>query len=638
MQEKFRIEKKRTPELTFHATGDAIASMEASKDDSTTDETTWNDLVEWVQGGAKEESSNNLSGYVHPALTLRGTGPSRGVKATAPIAKGELLIRISSDRVLSGATETIGDDDTGKAPASPWLKCVGAFLKAKRNRNQQGDGNSLPLNYTPYLNSLPTLNEYETLHNWSTESNEIESFLKGTTLGNLVSLDRSTKGIQTRYRNSVEPYLIKVGAIDNRNVAHEKKKNIGDIDGIETSADYRSFLEASMCISTRGFHLLPTTTPTEPTAATTKSYDGPFLLPIIDLLNHDPQRACTTLKRHQSNETTTRSYFAMVAERNIADGEEIFHSYGSEMTSAQLLQTFGFVPRNHSTEALAAATSDPPKVAQFSTPVGLSARDHLVAASRALKASSFPDTVMDRIRAQSKDSTEGDDGYDDDDSFWEVCDIPDRFKMASNDTFLVSSSQARGNNNESLLTEDIVTLMTAQFLPQDAFEEIFPTRENTSNEVQLDLSILTEDYYLGMLVCKSLLVAFFLKARDYCADNGGEEDKEKSGTAESTDFVAKAISGATPSGVVREYISTLIEKEASRIRQRLDTVESARAATTTLREIYGCTIRIEELTNLCAFCKEIEGLMAELSLDDNCYGDEGTDNDPPHKRARLELS
>jgi hypothetical protein len=34
----------------------------------------------------------------------------------------------------------------------------------------------------------------------------------------------------------------------------------------------------------------------------------------------------------------------MIAERNIEKGEEIFHSYGNDLSSAQCLQTFGLAP------------------------------------------------------------------------------------------------------------------------------------------------------------------------------------------------------------------------------------------------------------------------------------------------------
>jgi hypothetical protein len=644
-------------------------NREDSKDDLSS-EAVWINLVRWVQDGkgTDDGSSSSTGGYVHPSLSLRGNGPSRGIKATAPIAKGELLIRLGSRHVLSGSTETETTDDdetattvTTTTTASPWLKCVGAFLKAKRKQQKAGNDNSS--GHGPYLNSLPSMKDYETLHKWSTQD-EVEPFLKGTTLGNLVALDRTTKGIQTRYRDSVEPYLQKVGAIVGTVTERETSD---DNEVMETNADYQSFLEASMCISTRGFHLLPATDPkeTETTTTTTgttdnknnnNSYDGPFLLPVIDLLNHDPKNTCTTLRRHQgtgNNGGDDDGCFVMVAEREIAKGEEIFHSYGSDMTSAQLLQTFGFVSRKHSSDAVAAAASDPPKVSQSATPVGLRAKDHLIAAARSLKASTFPDTVMDRIRTQKGQSTVRDDEEDEGDYFWEVCDIPDRPNMAFDDEFLVSASQARDTNGGFLLTEDTITLMAAQFLPGDAFDIIFPSGDDASNTVRLDRSILIDDYYLGMLVYKSLLVALFLKARDYCGDTDANGEENKNAKEESADSIAKAISGAAPAGSVGRYLSSLLKNETARIRELLEKA-NAKGTTTmvrvrTEREIYGRTIRNEELTNLWTFCKEIEDLMATLSLggggENESDGekpkaapqhDRNVEDDSPHKRARVE--
>ena len=662
------------------------------------DDVVWTDLIRWVQDGkgtndddidpSSSSSSSSTGGYVHPSLALRGKGPSRGIKATAPIAKGELLIRIGSRHVLSGATETETIDDeitaaasaastsTSTSTASPWLKCVGAFLNAKRTQQTAGsNGNSA--GHGPYLNSLPSMKDYETLHKWSTQD-EVEPFLMGTTLGNLVGLDRSTKGIQTRYLDSVEPYLHRIGAIDGKRTESEKETSEDKNEVMETNnTEYQSFLEASMCISTRGFHLLPAidTKEAETVAGTigtandgsknkdNNGYDGPFLLPVIDLLNHDPQNSCTTLRRHQgtgNEDGGADSWFVMVAEREIAMGEEIFHSYGSNMTSAQLLQTFGFVSRKHSSDAVAAAASDPPKGSQTATPVGLRAKDHLIAAARSLKASTFPDSVMDHIRTKKgqstvRDSEEENDEEDEDDCFWEVCDIPDRPDMASDDEFLVSASQAHDTNGGFLLTEDTVTLMAAQFLPGDAFDEIFPSGDDAPNTVRLDRSILIDDYFLGMLVCKSLLVALFLKARDYCDDEGKANAKD-----ESAEFIAKAISGAAPAGFVGRYLSSLLKNETARIRELLETVNDVKGATATTtmvrvrteREIYGRTIRTEELTNLSTFCKEIEDLMATLSLGEGGENesvsdveeqtaaapqhDRDVEDAPPHKRARAE--
>ena len=51
-------------------------------------------------------------------------------------------------------------------------------------------------------------------------------------------------------------------------------------------------------------------------------YRGPFLLPIIDLLNHSSieNKKCTTLRRDTSS---SNGGFYMIAERHIIKGEEI---------------------------------------------------------------------------------------------------------------------------------------------------------------------------------------------------------------------------------------------------------------------------------------------------------------------------
>ena len=111
--------------------------------------------------------------------------------------------------------------------------------------------------------------------------------------------------------------------------------------GADSTDEERRFRQACMCISTRGFHLSSNN-------EDTSSWSGPFLLPLIDLLNHNPAQSCTTLQRDDTND------FIMIAERELARGDEVFHSYGKDLSSAQVLQTFGFVPRE-STRLMAAA-------------------------------------------------------------------------------------------------------------------------------------------------------------------------------------------------------------------------------------------------------------------------------------------
>jgi len=612
-------------------------------------------------------AQNGNGGYVHPSLNLEGIGPSRGVVATDSIRKGELLIRIPSDRVLSGEETSIEAgrmeaDAEAKAQSitvSPWLRCVGAFLRAKQSPNTACHSQT----YEPYLRSLPAFEEYETLQQWSLED-EVEPFLRGTTLGSLVRIDRETQGIQTRYRQSVKPYLRRIGAIHETEKGSNEQNEAANDKDIETETKteavedktYQCFLEASMCISTRGFHLLPTanndSSNTNSRANTNDKYGGPFLLPVIDLLNHDPRRACTTLRRYATNNNTQKgtSCFQMIAERDILEGEELFHSYGTDLTSAQLLQTFGFVPREHSeryvdvdVDVEIARTA--PMVVVTSTPVGLRTRDHFVAAARRVKESSFPKSLVRRLqqtqgRAQKNNTQEENEDDEDEDCFWDVHEIPDRPMMSNapepgnsssaaeaDEEVLIAARATSGKAGQFLLTESLITLIIAQFLPEDAFLEIFPGGNNDT-DVRLDRSILMEDWYLGMLVCQSLLVAIGLKCKEYrCVADvlGTESDKTKADLdtndeKEATNAVRNSASGNIASAIGRR-LSSMLRGEAGKIENLLQ-----KKANGNDRELYGRTIRIEEMKNLAAFCDEIETLMSSLSLDDD-----GSDDDDDEK-------
>ena len=87
--------------------------------------------------------------------------------------------------------------------------------------------------------------------------------------------------------------------------------------------------------------------------ATAGPYLGPFLLPVMDLLNHSdsPKHKVTTFQR----DGQTKDFY-MMAERDIEEGEEILHSYGDKLTAAQLLLTFfgrHILQRQHAPEQLA---------------------------------------------------------------------------------------------------------------------------------------------------------------------------------------------------------------------------------------------------------------------------------------------
>ena len=169
------------------------------------------------------------------------------------------------------------------------MQCVVAYYYAM---NHDKD------NWKPYLDSLPKT--FETLFQWS--DTEIKTFLKGTTLGTMVMADRTSGSMTAQYQTAVRPVLAELGLLSS----------------LEQEDEMTAFQNACMCISTRGFHY---SSKDDQESSSIMSYPGHFLLPIIDLLNHNPAKKCTTLQYSDG-------FFCMIAERPIAQGEEIFHSYG----------------------------------------------------------------------------------------------------------------------------------------------------------------------------------------------------------------------------------------------------------------------------------------------------------------------
>ncbi|OEU09168.1 SET domain-containing protein [Fragilariopsis cylindrus CCMP1102] len=748
-----------------------------TKKETTTDNSNklWSDLVEWVnnsssananarnayniktgdggnsrsRSGSDDHEDNNedndedVGGYVHPSLLLKQEGEgdkssSRGIFTTTTITKGELLLRIPSYLIISGESESSSKTTTTatatataaalKPKVSSWLKCIGEFIRLKKisTEEENKNNNSYQL---PYLNSLPNYTAYETLHNWSSSTststsstttknnnkNEEDdlSFLTGTTLGNRVLHDRTNNITKLQYENSIKPYLKQLGLL---------------VLSDDTNKNYELFLEASMCISTRGFHVLPTTTTTDTTTTNTDItpntdpfYNGPFLLPVIDLLNHNPNMACTSLQRiktTKSKSNSTNTYFTMRADRNIHQEEELYHSYGHNLTSAQLLQTFGFVPiqytdrvlqhveveeeeidnesksksmtdndnnnnnNNNVTATSATTTSNHTNTNTNTTsslftftPVSLKTEKHLLAATKHIKksktVSSYPDKLQKMIQKKSIGRSRDNNENDDNDLYWDVHDIPTRFMndfiMIPNNEFLIQSSSSLCSNSSSednininnngnndppplplLLTEDMITLLAIQFLPEEAYLEIFPSSSasaishDTSNNsismgsssIRLDRSILVNDYYLGMLVCYSLLMAIQLKSKEYndittttttTSDNEVDNDNENDTSVE-VEVLVLGRSLVTMCQQEKDQIQTILRSYSANSGE--PQCEQQRKQ----RELYGRTIRLEEMINLYQFYMEIQQLMTTIlqqsqsqqNLNEN---DDDNDND-----------
>ena len=88
------------------------------------------------------------------------------------------------------------------------------------------------------------------------------------------------------------------------------------------------FRRALALVLSRGFH--------------DHSMEGPHLVPVVDLLNHHCQKACTCPSLEYSGD---KFQFRMYAHRDIEAGEEVYNTYG-DLSDAQLLRSYGFVHKD----------------------------------------------------------------------------------------------------------------------------------------------------------------------------------------------------------------------------------------------------------------------------------------------------
>ena len=473
--------------------------MEAQKEDD--NQKIFQGLKQWVE---------EAGGEIHSSIELRGQ-ENRGLFATKAIKKGELLIRLPSALAVSG--EKLPKKFKDRV-ASPWLRCLSSLYLAQDDKH-----------WKPYILSLPS--KYDD-HLWQWKDEEID-YLGGTALGETLRADREEGSLQGRITHYVLPYL-----------RFLKIPNASD--------SLQVFKQLSMCISTRGFHMQPpedgeaevAEASDKKPAAKTK-YVGPFLLPVIDLLNHSDTNKTTTLQRDQGT-----GAFCMIAERDVSEGEELTHSYG-DLTASQLLQTFGFVPIGR---ALAAET-------QNITPAMISKRA-LVDACESVKKSSYP---KDLVATMEQYNIEGD--------TFELDDAKGRNLLFLSDQFLITPS-ATGN----YLSDEIVTLCCTQLLPNEVYYEIFGAEPK-----QLLGQEVLEDYYLGKLVLMAILTAYKNTLKKF-----------------------RPLSGVP--GVSVE------ETDDKAILQQLLSIE--KHDNSTLRAMYGITIRLEEKKGLEELRNEVITLISSL--------------------------
>ena len=470
--------------------------------------------------------------------------------------------------------------------ASPWLRCLASLMNAwchsSGRENQKEDvtmlKSTLPARcnfYKHYLSSLPKA--YDSLLNWSVV--EIKSFLAGTTLRSVtlqdandatpinvsekrpIAHDEREKGMQQRFLTTVVPYLMFLknngfnpegkgmggdddGTTDATNIGdtdasdaqtHKRQKIalaipavIGDEKANEMEHMYPLFREGCMCISTRAFHM-QSPTAEESDTNPNDCYQGPYLLPYIDLLNHSPWgsfKHVTTLRRSPDGS------FVMLAERDIAIGEEICHSYNSScgtdgssksmqgqnakescsLNSAQLLQTFGFVDVNEASKKLldycnkkGKHNDDSADTANF-TPALLTKKE-ISHACRQLASSSYPD----KLRKFMDNTGMLDEGWE----CWQMPTVEEtgtRFELLQffPDEFIIPFGKP-------LSDDELITTCCLHFLPDEAVKVLLDestTKEGNRQSLLLGIDAL-DDCFLGCLVLQTVLNALEEKLNTY---------------------------------------------------------------------------------------------------------------------------
>jgi hypothetical protein len=378
---------------------------------------------------------------------------------------------------------------------------------------------------------------------------ELRSFLAGTTLGTfaLSAIEKSDdvfyddiredielqKNLRKRYQSTVVPYLIHLNTLG----FFGREKALGDVTDskpnvkrqrIETNENdsmehlYEYFTQGCKCISTRAFHMQSASMPDK------NNYQGPYLLTYIDLLNHAPHTSlkhATTLQR----DPVDGSFF-MLAERDIEKGEEICHSYdsgaaaqrkdgelakSSSLTSAQLLQTFGFVDVSSSIERLSKflcrdKSGDVQLEFDNMTPAMLSKND-ICRICKAVSTSSYPNS----LRNSMEETGLVDEGWE----HWELPLMEDKIDACQKDCSSSRQLALESLPDEVMITtealsDEIITICSLNFLPDEAIDELCGGTHGQQSSLILSEEVL-DDYFLGKLVLYSLMKVLDEKLEQY---------------------------------------------------------------------------------------------------------------------------
>jgi hypothetical protein len=464
----------------------------------------WDNLVRWVE---------EHGGFVHKSLDLRNVttlnNHNRGLFTSRTISQGDILLKLPrTSTTINGESMLsmyqITDDSnhtTCTRTVSSWLRCLAALINAmKNNRN------------VPYMESLPTT--YETLWQWN--ENEIDIFLAGTRPmlnkeeqadeDNISSEPTSASSLwmidpmrmRQQYDTNIRPFLTKCGIIPD-----------SDKTCIDSSTDeeFQRFMIACQIISTRSFYMDDDSC-SDNNANDTRNldhmnrYTGPYLIPIIDLINHaDTITGSTNTKLELLPDEN--GMFAMRALDDIPPNTEILHSYGDHLSCYQFLSSFGCIPMNRIQRPLQHTELDIRTVSTTYLRSVILTKQQIWDSCWYLIESGFPLQLQSAME-ESLSLLEDDDDEVEAET-WNITLDKNRKADCVPDDILICAPSTGANEIDindtqqlsNILSDELVTVACIPFLPKCAYAEI-------TSRTLLDCSII-KDYFLGQLVCAAIL-------------------------------------------------------------------------------------------------------------------------------------
>ena len=276
--------------------------------------------------------SQKSSGFGSPdAGTEIGIGNEnqvRGMYATKPFKKGEILCRIPSDCALALSDPALGGDDI------PTIAHAGrnflVFYKLDPKASQL---------WSPYLNILPSSED--------------------------LTFDATPDYFSDDEINALEFPL----AIEAARRRQQEIQELADSEEDDITFDDLQF--ATWIASSRAFSIqISSHDPNEPQGLVSKpNKQIKVLLPIIDMINHNSNSFNAEL--HLIDPEKDEAWFAIKATRPIKAGKEITISYGTGvLSSVDLLQNYGFVPAENKIDDMMLSKTDNEKI--ISSPDGWS--------------------------------------------------------------------------------------------------------------------------------------------------------------------------------------------------------------------------------------------------------------------------